>query len=449
MPDLTTLPNELLLDIFSPLPTITKHTLSLTCQQLNTLFAPLCPTLTNEERYALRTELARDGFRLRNHIYCSACHTVHMQKFFTLSQLHTPPPSRVCLYRQNQLLIEPGKFWSFHDVSCQKSAWEYSSPGSRLPADKSTVVRVKMGKNRYTDRCVLAASYQLLTMPSAKSLSRDEVGRVLCGFDLPVCPHARMSDFAVVESYDSERHCSPGWTEAAAATCSDGPEKEDVAVAVRCGSPGCDTTFSWECRTHPAKAGWKTLFIHTRRHLGLLMSPHDTRWMAQGVNLKDEARLEAHWKECFEWRDVNMVIEEMRFEREMARGGVLDQDAGNDFEALRKENDSFRHPHRKQHLVLGYSSRKSSVSALEETQDASPIKVEELPRTTRLLLEAQLRNKIEADKSFWTPLYNSEDMLEEMQKRGKFDNIYSEIHASVPIQRRIGNYLQTWGVSLW
>ncbi|KAL4923416.1 uncharacterized protein BDV17DRAFT_277132 [Aspergillus undulatus] len=84
-----------------------------------------------------------------------------------------------------------------------------------------------------------------------------------------------------------------------------------------CQSPGCTTIFRWECRPGLRRVDRKAVLLHVKRHLSNLLSPFNPRWMAQVVSVPDENWLEAYWQDCHEWRDVNMMIEEMKYEREL------------------------------------------------------------------------------------------------------------------------------------
>ncbi|OJJ06074.1 hypothetical protein ASPVEDRAFT_92890, partial [Aspergillus versicolor CBS 583.65] len=376
---LLSLPTELLLIIFHDLPPTTQHTFSLTCRRLNHIFAPLCPSLSlsSDTQYALRAALARDGTPFTTYAYCSGCGTVHSHKFFSADQLQQSPITRACSASQKNLFIDPTTFYSFNHVSacrpnydvCVADSGLYNRPSLNTNLDGRKIMRLKL-KPPYNAKAkrmrhysawirqyAICASYEVLTLPPGKIASKEQIRGVLNGFDIPTCPHVRLGDSAVVDGYRGMQHCLLGSSlESKRLALEEDYEDEWLGrtqaddVDAACRFPGCVTVFRWGCRPSQHRGdGWQTVVIHVKRYLGALVSPLDPLWMAQLVTVSDEDRLRRYWDDCFAWRDVNLAIEERRYERELElelQGGTLGEAEKVQFDLLRRENDYLRHPHR-------------------------------------------------------------------------------------------------------
>ncbi|KAL2821838.1 hypothetical protein BDW59DRAFT_149870 [Aspergillus cavernicola] len=480
------LPNELLLAIFRLLPTVTKHTFSLSCSRLSFTFASLCPELSLDARHELRTQLARDGLAFREYAYCSRCRSVHSLKFFSTDQLDRPPTTRLCSASRKQLWIEPHRFYSFQDLSKQLSRVVVGDPHRPLKTNCSVVMRL-YSKDRIRDRdatnyhnmwagvpvhYAVCTSYEILTLTESKSATKSEIIRVLKGFDIPICPHTRLGDAAIADSYQQSRHSSSQPTKALVIW--NGQIQSDGADAW-CKFPGCKTVFRWGCHPSLKKDGWKTVSIHVKRYLGNLLSPFNPRWMAQLVSIPHQALLEAYWTDCHEWKNVNTAIDEKSYERS-PRGSsdALNRAEQVKYKQLRSENDYLRHPHRNQNRT------EPDLDCLSNLRDPDQ-PPDELPSTTLLLLEGQhghpqptihpdgtfrvhndeweTRIKesdisdggkssealLEAgqDSDLFTPLHTPEAILESIEGHAKFDELFDNIRALTPYQRRIENLF--WG----
>ncbi|RDW92815.1 uncharacterized protein DSM5745_00137 [Aspergillus mulundensis] len=458
MASLLSLPTELLLAIFHLLPPLDKHSFSLSCQPLKHTFTPLCPPLSLDNTYALRSRLARDGLRFTSHAYCSACSTMHRHKFFTPSQQSLAPTIRKCTSTQRCLYIGPGII-SHDDASKRESWWprayhnNHEQPQPQPQRSSGFIVRFGLEHGLRTQEFGLCASYELTTLPDKQefTVSKAETTRLLRGFDIPTCPHTRLGDGTVARSY-RETLSSSRYTvilsekeemrrRARAAMGAGNHVSVDIDVDIdmwrsddsdaRCRFPGCKTTFRWEYQSSRRRAGWKTLVLHVKRSLGNLMTPHDPRWMVQLVSVPDEEELAAYVKECFEWRDANMAIEERRYERvlmALGRGRELDAVQECEFEQLRRENDYLRHPHYKHERLQ---------AALEPTAGRG----EGVP-STLLLLEARERRQQGVERDLFTPLHSAEAVLG-MIEDNTFSKKYNSMRGLGSYQTRIRNLF--WG----
>jgi hypothetical protein len=203
--------------------------------------------------------------------------------------------------------------------------------------------------------------------------------------------------------------------------------------------------------------------------------------MAQAVTISNEARLEAYWQACHQWKEVNMAIEEQRYEQELTNQDCLLRRADYiEFEQLRRENDYLRHPHRSEKypvLTLDYPP-----NFLDTTQPS-----EELPTTTILLkqtaqglskqanggLQAQAArasfdiadidssssptdrvqgantNKLafaprtESDEDMFTAQYTAKAVLESIEGHTRFDTLFDDHKAMAPWERRLEEWI--WG----
>ncbi|KAL3428870.1 hypothetical protein BDV09DRAFT_203772 [Aspergillus tetrazonus] len=461
MTTLLSLPTELLLSIFDLLPPPSKHIFSLSCRCLNYTFAPLCPSLDTKTILSLRSALARDGISFKDNAYCAGCRTVHRHKYFDTDELSHSPVIRKCTTTRKSLYIEPEQFLSYQDATNQ-DYWlprPYSSNSKPPRLNSGSIVRFGR-KEPINDReFAVCASYEILSLPDIGfdstpngkgsgfdlRVSRAEIARILRGFDIPTCPHTRLGDNLVIRSYcesvsrsrngnntpsieglREEYRCKMGQKEFDDATADYILRiwKDDKANAC-CQFPGCKTTFRWECRSSLRKDGWKTILLHVKRYLGYLHAPSDLHWMAQLVTVPDEDRLKKYWNECFEWRDVNLAIEEIRYERLLvARDQSGKMELGRteeiEFELLRRENDYMRHPHRKGHMrsVLG------------------KLGAGETSHTRLSLLEPRYRQaEEEVEGDLYRPLHSAETL--EILEKEDFKNKYKSM-------RGFGSYQKTW-----
>ncbi|KAL5340593.1 hypothetical protein BJX70DRAFT_101614 [Aspergillus crustosus] len=492
-PSFVTLPTELLLEIFSYLPTITQYSFSYVNQRLRLGFAPICRSISIETRWHIRDLLARDGVPFQDYAYCSGCSTSHRLKYFTPDQLEQPPKRRLCLTSKTQLWVAPGQFLSFQDVSRQRKSWHWPYPDDLPALNQILIMRLFSAENvwRYTEyrrsiwrdipeQFVVCASYEILSMPNSKSVSGVEVERILQGFDIPTCPHNKLGNGDVAASYRESSHCTPETDEKKKIWI--GQLQTDSADAW-CKFPGCKTLFRWECRPSLKRDNWKTLVLVMKRYLGGLLSPVNPRWMAQLVGISDEARLQAFWDGCHQWRDVNMAIEEKRYELELKRGRKLTEKEESEFEQLRRENDYLRHPN--PHKLPG----PLDINSLVRVRDGGLSLNEELPPTAALLLEAQNEHdpasadtetqqgayptavdntpqnlpnpsitkattplpltpityipSAKRNTPLYRPVHSESAILATIDNEAHFTSLYADIRALTPLQRNIEKFL--WG----
>ncbi|KAL6235529.1 hypothetical protein BDW75DRAFT_250841 [Aspergillus navahoensis] len=441
MATLLSLPTELLLSIFDLLAPPSKHTSSLSCNYLIHIFAPICPALAINETYALRSALARDGLSFTKHAYCAGCHTVHRHKYFTPDQLAPSPLIRKCTITQKYLYIEPGKFLNYQDAFNRKLRWPRPHPNNNEPPQLDTGSIIRFGRDhmrKFQESAVCSAFDFDFT------LSKPEIARILCGFDIRACPHMRLGDDLVVESYrESVPRPGPGNSVSSSEEARRWEDQRQLEqgqvddntidnilsmwqkdkVDACCKFPGCETTFRWECRSGLRKDGWKTILIHIKRYLGYLLTPMVPHWMVQLVTVSDEDRL----------GNVNLAIEEKRYERLLlARRRSWKVELGRaeeiEFELMRRENDYLRHPHREKWRLI---------SALEKPRDG-----EEMLRVTLLCLEAtQRRQGGKAERDLYRPLHSAETILE-LLKRDGFKKRFERMQG-------LGSHQGTWMRSLF
>ncbi|KAL2863253.1 uncharacterized protein BJX67DRAFT_364268 [Aspergillus lucknowensis] len=451
------LPTELLLAIFHSLYPVTQHTFALSCRRLYFTFAPLCPKLYSTERDVVRIRLARDGFPFHYHAYCHGCRFVHMLRFFSPDQLEKPPTSRLCSSSLEQLWVEPGKVYYFGDIQPEKRMFLPRANLNKLPKPNcSTIMRLcttDMGVF-WTEQFAICASYDILTLPVSKEATKAEIVKLLQGFDIPTCPHTRLGDPAVANSYVPSIHSASKPAGNLAVWVG---QVEGEGADAWCKFPGCKTLFRWACSPSSKRENWKILSIHVKRHLGTLLSPINPRWMAQLATVPNEAYMEAYWKDCHQWKDVNMAIEERRYDRELRNEDVaLSREEQLEFEQLRRENDYLCHPHRRKMYPRSVLDLPSEFRDLEQPSD-------ELPTTTLFLVGAEQgrpgqnnnkRRQNRAQPSDWNasivdpeledgmyiPQYSPDAVLESIQRHTKFVSVFKAIKALPPIRRKLENF---------
>lgn len=492
------LPTELLLIIFHHLPPTTKHTFSLTCRRLNHIFEPLCPSISifPETQYALRAALARDGTPFTTYAYCSGCETVHSHRFFTADQMRLSPTTRVCSAAQTNLFIDPATSYSFNHISTRTSNYDIRAAESKfcgrsslnLSLDEIKIARLKLKRSyntkeeraRHYSACMMqyaiCAAYEVLTLPPGKSASKNQIRSALNGFDIPTCPHVKLGDSVVVDGYRGMQYCVLGSSSASKRIALEEDDEDEWLVRIAtdgsdaaCRFPGCVTVFKWGCRASLHKGdGWKTLVILVKRYLGPLVTPLDPCWKAQLVTVSDEDRLKRYWEDCFAWRDVNLAIEERRYERELElelQGGTLGEADEVQFDLLRRENDYLRHPHREEMYTCLH----------QRTRLVQPA-TDELPFTALLLRDVRRHRRPHIDTGseesvpaltksqgektgvtnksgniiternaddLYKPVHTPETMRALIQDYSKFNNHFDDIRALAPYQRSIGEFF--WG----
>ncbi|KAL4904443.1 hypothetical protein BDW74DRAFT_179021 [Aspergillus multicolor] len=438
MTSLLSLPTELLLVIFDFLQPLDKHTFSLSCQHLKYTFTTLCSPLSLDETYTLRSHLARDGLRFTSHAYCAGCNTMHMHKFFNPNQRSLPPSKQRCISTQKALYMEPGQLISYKDASDRESWWPRAYPKNHdLPQlNTGFIMRFGLEHGQRVQEFALCTSYELVTLPDKKfTASKAEVTRILRGFDIPTCPHTKLGDGTVAGSYrealsnsrytvlytDKEKMRRRARVYMGTGNHANIDIDLDIWYSSNsdacCRFPGCKTAFRWEYRSDLRRDGWKTLLLHVKRFLGGLLTPQDPRWMVQLVDTPDEEQMMAYVKECFDWRNVNVVIEENRYERVLlahGQGRKLDRAEECEFEQLRRENDYLRHPHHKQGRL-----RLTLETAAAGERD-------KVPATTLLLLEAREGGQKGAEGYLLSPLHSAETVLE-MTQGNEFNKRYKSL----------------------
>ncbi|PGG99817.1 hypothetical protein GX51_06109 [Blastomyces parvus] len=323
-PTLQLLPGEILQIIHSFLPLGSKVTLSLTCKRFyNSFFEKIPPSYLNDpirrrefetiaRSHAIIDELkvydflrSRElcGFKssARNLFCCDPCHSRHLPLFFHPADLNLPVSERACIRRIRGFWVEPGKCFSFADLD-GGSAHRLrliQTPRS-IPLSEDVV-----SSRRYT----LWTHYDILTLPMHKRASKEQIARILSGFDLPTCPHMRLSDSVIMDHCDIPRN-----TVDEPLSQRYPPFFDPVDLRTKCTFPSCLTSFCWTEHASADNPGWKTIYLHILRRVRF-NSSIDHVWMAQLV-VPNETLMERHWDECFRWKTEMLAIEKEMYENE-------------------------------------------------------------------------------------------------------------------------------------
>lgn len=169
-----------------------------------------------------------------------------------------------------------------------------------------------------------------------------------------------------------------------------------------------------------------------------------------------------------------MAIEERRHERELRDpSDELDRGRQFEYEQLRRENDYLRRP-------LQQRGNAAGLDCLSNLRDPDQ-PPDELPNTTLVLLEAQLSHpqptihpngsfrdynaewevhikekhsteggsssdsspELGQESELYMPLHSPEVVLESLESHSKFDNLFQDIRALAPFQRKTENFF--WG----
>ncbi|KAL2361804.1 hypothetical protein RJZ56_005294 [Blastomyces dermatitidis] len=324
-PTLQFLPGEILQLIHFFLPLGSKLALSLTCKRFyNSFFENIPPFYLNDPLRRREFEkLARNqtiidelkvydflrsrelcGFKSsgRKLFCCDPCHTRHLPLFFHPADLDVPVSERTCIKHIRGFWVEPGKCFSFADLDGRRLDKMRTPRSIPLSEDTANV-------RRYT----LWTHYDILTLPMHKVASKEQIAKMLNGFDLPACPHIRLSDSVIMDNCDIPRN-----TVAEPLAQRYPPFFDLVDLYTKCTFPSCLTSFCWTEHTSTDNRGWKTVYLHILRKVRFNTSI-DHVWMAQLI-VPDETLLERHWDECFRWKTEMMGIEKERYENEESAG---------------------------------------------------------------------------------------------------------------------------------
>ena len=195
-----TLPVELMDEIVNHLPPSSVRSFANAYKRLYYLVSP--PPLYDLERFKFLCMLDRDQKVSRP--VCSGCMTTHDKSYFRPTQLREQPEHRKCLETQKLLWISPYQTLSFVEV---KRLTAYAKPLYRAPSQyvyhkwpacDPLWIRTKDDSYALTTFYLLTKVFEPVPPPL------DEVRNILRDYDLPICPHLRLSDPAILNVYNSD-----------------------------------------------------------------------------------------------------------------------------------------------------------------------------------------------------------------------------------------------------
>ncbi|OJD18175.1 hypothetical protein AJ78_01787 [Emergomyces pasteurianus Ep9510] len=319
------LPGEILQLIHSFLSPGSKLTLSMTCKRFydsffetipaSCMYDPVrrreleaagrdSPYMDELEIYDVYRGRELCGFKSKRQLFCcDSCLMRHFRLFFHPDKLDKPVTERGCIKHTRGFWIEPGKCFSFGDLIV---------PGRPARIDKMQTPRAiaVSEDNSNARRYLLWTHYDILTLPMHKRASKKQIAKILSGFDLPTCPHIRLSDSVIMEHCDIPRHTI---TEPLNQRSS--PFFDPVDLRPKCTFPSCLTSFCWTEHASTETPGWKTVYLHVLRKLRLNTAV-DRTWVVQLMNPSEAPLLERHWNDCFRWKIEILAIEKEKYENE-------------------------------------------------------------------------------------------------------------------------------------
>lgn len=196
------LPLEIIYEITSHLPTSGARSLSNTGRHFYYLLPP--HDVYDVERFKFLCFLDRD--KLLSRPVCSGCMITHEKPYFRPADLSEQAEFRKCLKTQGLLWICPYKALNFVEAkglansSSQVSCPHFCCKWGGAPS----------WSRDNNGHCKVEYSYflcsSILVRIDRKAPPRDAVRDILKGYDLPICPHLRMSDPAILDIYNP--HCS-------------------------------------------------------------------------------------------------------------------------------------------------------------------------------------------------------------------------------------------------
>ncbi|KKZ61868.1 hypothetical protein EMCG_03658 [[Emmonsia] crescens] len=327
-PTLQFLPGEILQLIHSSLPLGSKLALSMTCKRFYNSFFETIPAsyLTDPVRRrefekVIRNQTVLDEFKIydfcrsrelcgfkpsRKLICCDRCQMRHLPLFFHPNDRGKPVTERTCVKHTRGFWIEPGKCFSFADLA---------DPGRPARIYKMRTPRsITIGEesNCYTPRYLLWTHYDILTLPVHMRASKEQIAKILNGFDLPTCPHVRLGDSVIMQHY----YCNTPRINTVAEPLDQRypPFFDPVDLRTKCTFPSCLTSFCWTEHASAEHPGWRTVYLHVLRKVRF-NAAFDRAWMVQ-LMTPNESLLERHWEDCFRWKTEMLAIQKERYENE-------------------------------------------------------------------------------------------------------------------------------------
>ncbi|EDN04983.1 predicted protein [Histoplasma mississippiense (nom. inval.)] len=357
-PTLQFLPGEILQLIHSFLSPGSRLVFSLTCKRFYYSFFEAIPpsylndpSMRQEFEKTTRNQTIRDELKIydflrsrelcgfksnRKLACCDPCHSRHLPLFFHPTDLNKPVNERTCIKHTRGFWVEPGKCFSFADLDGRPT---------RLHKMRTPHSIALSEDNVYGRRYTLWTHYDILTLPMHKHASKAQIAKILNGFDLPTCPHVRLSDSTIMDLCDIPRN-----------TVSEPLDQrypcffDQIDLRAKCTFPSCLTSFCWTQHASAESPGWKTIYLHVLRKVRFNASI-DRVWIAQLIK-PNETLMERHWDDCFRWKTERLAIEKERYENEAGNGNCSNHEEYLRLETqlCRREDvvDILFHPHRLQ-----------------------------------------------------------------------------------------------------
>ncbi|EEP78147.1 predicted protein [Uncinocarpus reesii 1704] len=300
VPSLSALPPELLLHIIPYLPPDAQLALSLTTKRLYHILADQVPKwseITSSEQYPFlylleKLKLSTPSNSNTPVACCSGCSLTHLRYNFVDEELAKSADRRVCREATKSFWLNADTQYSFNDLTTHRDA------------DRGWVSEDGHLRRNSTLSFTIFTTYKILSLPKSTQASRKKIASILHTFDLPSCPHTRLSNPLVLEGYVPNAHPVDAQ-----------PLYDTHNAAGKCRFPACKTHFYWITRTHASKPDWKTLYLEIQRDIGRLVNPDAPAWLAQLIAPNTD-NLTKFWNDRMQWKRQMLVYEERKYEQE-------------------------------------------------------------------------------------------------------------------------------------
>ncbi|WEW62015.1 hypothetical protein PRK78_007515 [Emydomyces testavorans] len=299
LPSLSALPPELLFHILPHLPAASKLSLSLTNKRLHYFLSdqvPRWPQIPPEDRYAFLHLLEQMRFVNPTNpnipiACCSSCKSIHSKYNFTPRELANGPDTRLCRQSVKSLWINPDTQYSFLDLAPLHTAPPGWTSDDRLLRRRNVL------------DFTICTTHKILSLPKSTNASRKKIARILHTFNLLSCPHTRLDNPLIIDSYNPAAH---PLDITGTALC------DPHNASANCAFPGCKTHFYWTVRTHAHRPHWKTIYLEINRDIANLKNPDAPAWLAQLITPNTDS-LTKFWNDRVAWKRQMLAREERKY----------------------------------------------------------------------------------------------------------------------------------------
>ena len=223
-------------------------------------------------------------------VVCSGCCSVHRISLFSSLELQKDSSIRQCLGREGRLCLCPHTVMSYDEVQDwffdQRFRLEHCCAD-----DRHGVLLIPLGA--MIIRQLFGVDENKVAGPNSPPIRAAEILHVLQNSDVPICPHKRLSDPAVMRNISS--------------LCKT-PKDCECKQCTSTGTPTCETCntrvifkYVTMCRSNPISFQKEFAFL-IDRDLSLHKGPTEPQWISQLMYLNDFPKQKSEEaKSVFKW----------------------------------------------------------------------------------------------------------------------------------------------------